>query len=250
MTSQPAANTENNSHKRWVKGSHWIITVSFFALVFTGGEMTMVHPRFYWGEVGNDLTPALFELPVSRNYQHGGWEKSVPFADVAGGPVSAARTYDIFNQNGWGRSLHFLAGWFLLIPGLIYFFAGIFTGHFRKHLWPKEFSLRLFWQDIINHVRMQIPPATDGPHYGLLQKCSYVFVIFFLMPLIVMTGMTMSPAITAAYPFLLKIFLGAQSARTIHFVASASLVLFLVVHLVMIIKSGFKKQMWAMTIGK
>lgn len=250
MTSQPAANTENDSHMRWVKGLHWVITLSFFALVFTGGEMTMVHPRFYWGEVGNDLTPVLFELPVSRNYQHGGWEKPVPFSEVAGGPVSAARTYDIFNQNGWGRSLHFLAGWFLLIPGLIYFFAGIFTGHFRKHLWPKEFSLRLFWKDVINHVRMQIPPATDGPQYGLLQKCSYVIVIFFLMPLIVMTGMTMSPAITAAYPFLLKLFLGAQSARTIHFIASASLVLFLVVHLVMIIKSGFKKQMRAMTIGK
>lgn len=250
MTPHQTPTPEINPHKRWVKGSHWIITLSFFALVVTGGEMTMVHPRFYWGEVGNDLTPVLFELPVSRNYQHGGWENSVPFSEVAGGPVSAARTYDIFNQNGWGRSLHFLAGWFLLIPGLIYFFAGIFTGHFRKHLWPKEFSFRLFWNDIINHVRMQIPPASNGPHYGLLQKCSYVFVIFFLMPLIVMTGMTMSPAITAAYPFLLKIFLGAQSARTLHFIASASMVLFLVVHLVMIIKSGFKKQMRAMTIGK
>lgn len=250
MTPYQKPNLEINPHKRWVKSSHWIITLSFFALVFTGVEMIMVHPRFYWGEVGNDLTPVLFELPVSRNYQHGGWEKPVPFSEAAGAPVSASRTYDIFNQNGWGRSLHFLAGWFLLIPGLIYFFAGIFTGHFRKHLWPKEFSLRLFWQDIINHVRMQIPSATNGPHYGLLQKCSYVFVIFFLMPLIVMTGMTMSPAITAAYPFLLKIFLGAQSARTIHFLASISLVLFLVVHLVMIIKSGFKKQIQAMTIGK
>lgn len=243
---------EHASHNRWVKGSHWIITLSFFLLLFTGVEMIMVHPRFYWGEVGNDLTPVLFELPVSRNYQHGGWEKSVPFTEVAGGPVSAARTYDIFNQNGWGRSLHFLAGWFLLIPGLIYFIAGIFTGHFRKHLWPqaKEFSLRLFWQDIINHMRMQIPPATDGPQYGLLQKCSYVIVIFFLMPVIVMTGMTMSPAITAAYPFLLKLFFGAQSARTIHFIASTALVLFLIVHVVMVIKSGFKQHIRSMTIGK
>jgi thiosulfate reductase cytochrome b subunit len=70
------------------------------------------------------------------------------------------------------------------------------------------------------------------------------------MPLIVMTGLTMSPAITAAYPFLLKLFLGAQSARTIHFVASAALVLFMIVHLFMIIKSGFSKQIRAMTIGK
>lgn len=229
-----------------------MITLSFFFLLFTGVEMTMVHPRFYWGDVGNDLTPVLFELPVSRNYQHGGWEKPVPFSEVAGGPVSASRTYDIFNQNGWGRSLHFLAGWFLLIPGLIYFIAGIFTGHFRKHLIPrgKEFSLRLFWQDIINHMRMQIPSATNGPQYGLLQKCSYALVIFFLMPVIVMTGMTMSPAITAAYPFLLKLFFGAQSARTIHFVASTALVLFLIVHVVMVIKSGFKQQIRSMTIGK
>lgn len=250
MTSPQPLTSENKPHKRWVIGSHWIITLSFFLLLFTGVEMTMVHPRFYWGEVGNDLTPVLFELPVSRNYQHGGWEKPVPFSEVAGGPVSASRTYDIFNQNGWGRSLHFLAGWFLLIPGLIYFIAGIFTGHFRKYLWPKEFSLRLLWQDIINHVRMQIPPATNGPHYGLLQKCSYATVIFFLIPVIVMTGMTMSPSITAAYPFLLKLFFGAQSARTIHFIASFALVLFLIVHVVMIIKSGFKQQIRSMTIGK
>jgi thiosulfate reductase cytochrome b subunit len=214
--------------------------------------MTMVHPRFYWGEVGNALTPVLFELPVSRNYQHGGWEKIVPFSEAADAPVSAVRTYEIFNQNSWGRSLHFLAGWFLLIPGVIYFIVGIFTGHFRKHLWPhaKEFSLRLFWNDVISHVRMQIPPATNGPRYSLLQKCSYVVVIFFLMPVIVMTGMTMSPAITAAYPFLLKLFFGAQSARTIHFFTSTALVLFLIVHLVMIIKSGFKQQIRSMTIGK
>lgn len=252
MISLHTLNPENIPHKRWVKGSHWIITLSFFALAFTGFEMIMVHPRFYWGEVGNDLTPALFELPVSRNYQHGGWDKNVPFSEAEGAPMSASRTFDIFNQNGWGRSLHFLAAWFLVITGLVYFIAGIFTGHFWRHLWPraKEFSLRLFWRDVINHMRMQIPSATNGPHYGLLQKCSYIVVIFFLMPLIVMTGMTMSPAITAAYPFLLKIFFGAQSARTIHFFASAALVLFLIVHLVMVIKSGFKLQIRAMTIGK
>ena len=214
--------------------------------------MIMVHPRFYWGEAGNDLTPAWLELPVSRNYKHGGWGKSISFSEVAGAPVSASRTYDIFNQNGWGRSLHFLAAWFLVITGLVYFIAGIFSGHFRMNLWPvaKEFSLRLLWRDVINHVRMQIPTATNGPQYGLLQKVSYIFVIVILMPLVIMTGMTMSPAITASYPFLLKIFFGAQSARTLHFLASAALVVFLVVHVVMIIKSGFKQQIRALTIGK
>jgi thiosulfate reductase cytochrome b subunit len=212
----------------------------------------MVHPRFYWGEVGNDLTPALFELPLGRNYQHGGWEKSAPFFHKSGSPVSASRTYEIFNQNSWGRSLHFLAAWFLVLTGMVYLLAGIFTGHFRKHLWPRahEFTLRLFWRDVINHLHMQIPSGTNGPQYGLLQKCSYLTVIFFLLPLVIATGLTMSPAITAAYPFLLKIFFGAQSARTIHFFASGMLVLFLLVHVAMVIKSGFKQQIRAMTIGK
>lgn len=252
MFSASTFGKENMYHKRWVKGSHWIITLSFFVLLITGFEMTMVHPRFYWGEVGNDLTPALFELPVSRNYEHGGWDESVPFFEEAGSPVSSSRTFDIFNQNGWGRSLHFLGGWFLVITGLIYLIAGIFTGHLRKNLFPlgKELSPKLFLRDLISHLRMQIPPATNGPNYGLLQKSTYLVVIFFLMPLMVMTGFTMSPAITAAYPFLLKIFFGAQSARTIHFIASAALVLFLIVHLVMIFKSGFRKQIRSMTIGK
>ncbi len=245
-------NQENIRHAGWVRGSHWIVTVSFAALAFSGFVILMCHPRLYWGEVGNDLTPALFELPISRNYQHGGWEKSIPFSEAAGSPVSASRTYEIFNQNGWGRSLHFLSAWFLVLTGAVYFLAGIFTGHFRRHLIPDsaEFTPRLIWRDVVNHIRMRIPKATHGPQYGLLQKCTYVAVIFFVLPMTVMTGLTMSPAVTAGYPILLKIFGGIQSARTIHFFTSITLTLFLVVHVVMIIKSGFKHQIRFMTFGK
>jgi thiosulfate reductase cytochrome b subunit len=252
MTSDHTSKPESFRHRRWVKLSHWIVTLSFMTLAVSGFVILMAHPRLYWGEVGNDLTPALFELPISRNYQHGGWEKATPFFQKSNSPVSASRTYDIFNQNGWGRSLHFLSGWFLFLTGLIYLMAGIFTGHFRKNLLPgsNEFTRRSFWSDMVSHVRMRIPKATKGPQYGLLQKCSYLIVIFFLLPVMVLTGMTMSPAITAAYPFLLKMFFGAQSARTIHFFASIALLLFLIVHVVMVIRSGFKKQMRYMTWGK
>lgn len=241
-----------NRHRRWVKSTHWIITLSFMLLAFTGYVILMSHPRLYWGEVGNDLTPALFELPISRNYQHGGWEKSTPFFNAAGSPVSASRTYDIFNQNGWGRSLHFLSAWFLVITGLVYLLAGFFTRHFKSNLLPAtgEFTRKEFWRDMINHLRMRIPAATNGPQYGLLQKCTYLSVIFVLLPLMVLTGLTMSPAITASYPFLLKMFGGGQSARTIHFFASVALIIFLVVHVVMIIRSGLKQQISAMTFGK
>lgn len=239
----------NTPHRRWVKASHWIMTLSFFALAFTGIEMIMVHPRFYWGEAGNDLTPALFELPISRNYKHGGYEGTTPFFETAGSPVSASRTYDIFNQNGWGRSLHFLSGWVLTITGIFYLVLGFFSGYFRKHLWPQSWSMGSLRDDLRRHWQWQIPKATGGPDYGFIQRLSYLGVVFFLFPLLTLTGMTMSPAITAAHPWLLTIFLGAQSARTIHFFASVALELFLIVHIVMIVKTGFRKQLQGMTTG-
>ena len=129
-----------------MKGTHWIVSVSFLLLTFSGFIVLMCHPRLYWGEVGNDLTPALLELPISRNHQHGGWTNSVPFFQNVRSAVSASRTYEIFNQNGWGRSLHFLAAWFLVLPGAFYLLAGIFTGHFWRNLVPRavEFAPRLF----------------------------------------------------------------------------------------------------------
>jgi thiosulfate reductase cytochrome b subunit len=242
---------ENIRHKRWVKGAHLIITFSFVALTVSGFVILMAHPRLYWGQAGNDLTPALFELPISRNYHHGGWEKSVPFYNTAGSPVSAARTYDIFNENGWGRSTHFLAAWFLVITGLVYFITGFFSGHFRNNLLPRgrEFSFKVFWSDFVSHFRKQIP-AASGPKYGLVQKITYLWVIFFLFPVVILSGLTMSPAITASYPFLLKIFFGHQSARTIHFFSAVALLLFLLVHVVMVTRSGFKRNIRAITFGK
>ena len=246
-TDQPKPTVNFKRHPYWVRITHWIITISFLALLYSGVEILMVHPRLYWGNAGNDLTPALFELPISRNYHHHGWDKPRPFFASAGSPVSASRTYEIFNQNGWGRSLHFLSGWGLIVTGLLYLLAGISTGHFRKRLLPRstEFSARLWIKDFAGHFQ-KIPPVA-GDRYGLLQKYTYLAVIFGLLPLAVMTGMTMSPAITAAWPFLLTLFAGAQSARTIHFFVSLALVAFVTVHVVMVARSGFKKQMRSMT---
>jgi len=237
-------------HARWVRVSHWIITLSVLALAFSGFEILMVHPRLYWGKAGNDLTPAVLELPISRNYKHGGYDARVPLTESSSGPVSANRTYDIFNQNGWGRSLHFLSAWLLVLPGLVYLLIGLFGGHFRSHLWPRvrELAPRHLWRDAVAHLRR--PSAAPGPRYGLLQRSAYSFVIFVVAPLMVATGLTMSPAVTAAFPPLLDLFGGYQSARTIHFFAAAVLVLFVIVHVVMVIRSGFRRQIRAMTLGR
>jgi thiosulfate reductase cytochrome b subunit len=102
----------------------------------------------------------------------------------------------------------------------------------------------------LDHARLRIPTATGGPQYGLLQKCTYFLVLFFVVPMIVVSGLAMSPAVTAGYPVLLRLFGGFQTARTLHFFAFVVLILFLVVHVVMIIRSGFRRQMRAMTIGQ
>jgi len=238
-------------HARWVRVSHWILAASVLTLAVSGFEILMVHPRLYWGKAGNDLTPALFELPISRNYQHGGWARPVSFVPGTNPIVSAARTYDIFNQNSWGRSLHFLAAWFLVITGLFYLLAGLLSGHLWRHLVPrlKELAPGHLRQDVAAHLHLPFPRAVAGPPYGVLQKLSYAGVVLIALPLMTITGLAMSPAVTAAYPGLLDLFGGSQSARTIHFFMFAVLVLFLFVHLAMVMLTGFRRQMHAMTFG-
>src|SRR5262245_54875758 len=119
----PATGAPIVRHTRWVRATHWIVTVSFLALAFSGYIILMCHPRLYWGETGNDLTPALIELPISRNHRHGGWTNQVSFFADPNSPISASRTFDIFNKNGWGRSLHFLSAWGLVLSGAVYLLA-------------------------------------------------------------------------------------------------------------------------------
>jgi len=251
VTSDDEPKSSVAGHARWVRLSHWILAASVLTLAFSGFEILMVHPRLYWGKTGNDLTPALLELPISRNYKHGGWTSPTVFSPGPQPIVSAARTYDIFNQNSWGRSLHFLAAWFLVVTGLIYLAAGFASGHLWRHLVPrlKELAPRLLWRDIATHLHLPMPSVRSGPPYGLLQKLTYAFVVFVAFPLMVLTGLAMSPALTAACPVLLDLFGGSQSARTIHFFAFIALVLFLIVHIAMVALTGFRRQMRAMTIG-
>jgi thiosulfate reductase cytochrome b subunit len=247
-----ATASRSTGHALWVRIAHGIVTASVLTLVFSGVEILMVHPRLYWGEVGNDLTPAWIELPISRNYKHGGWSTPVPFFDNPAGPVSASTSYRIFNHNAWGRSLHFLAAWGMLLPGAAYLLIGIFGGHIRRHVWPRsrELAPRRILRDVVDHIYFRIPAAAGGPHYGVLQKTSYVLVIFVAAPMMLLSGLTMAPAFTGAFPFLLDVFGGYQSARTIHFLTFVSLTLFVCVHVAMVIASGFRRQIRGMTVGE
>lgn len=103
-----------------VRICHWLVAAGCLTLAVSGFLILMVHPRLYFGEVGNDLTPALLTLPISGNHRPSELQPTVAFAELPSRPISADRNYAIFNQNGWARSLHFLAAWVLVVVGVIY----------------------------------------------------------------------------------------------------------------------------------
>src|ERR1700694_207842 len=117
--------TTTPRHTAVVRVTYWITTLCFFALLVSGIEIVISHPRFYWGETGNVLTPSLFDLPIpaSRAAVHTGYDFVLP------------------DQNGWSRYLHFQAAWALVLTGLLYAISGLFTNHFRKNLLPSRTEL-------------------------------------------------------------------------------------------------------------
>jgi thiosulfate reductase cytochrome b subunit len=238
----------STGHAGWVRVSHWIVAASVLTLGLTGVVILLAHPRLYWGNVGNDLTPALLELPFGRNHWHTTWSAPVAFYTGDSSPVTAVRTYDILNENSWGRSLHFLAAWLLVLSGGFYAIASLLTGHLRRDLLPRSTDLRA--RALLSSLSRRTHEAVKpGPPYNALQKCAYAGVVFIGLPIMALTGMTMSPAIAASYPFLLDVFGGSQSARTIHFAMFSLLTVFFVGHVVMAILSGFRSQLRAMTLG-
>ena len=246
------AGSASRGHAPWVRLVHWLIVVVVLTLAYSGVVILMAHPRLYWGWSGNDLTKPLIELPLGRNYRHSGWDAAIAFFDDPKGAVSQVRTYDIFNQNGWARSLHFLVAWLLVAALAIFGAASLFTGHLRRDLLPKgeELHAKAFWSYVRDHLVLRITPAKGGPPYGVLQKLAYLGVVFIALPVMVLTGLSMSPAVAAGWPWLPGLFGGTQSARTIHFVFLCLIALFLIVHVLMVFLSGFGRQMRAMSWGK
>jgi thiosulfate reductase cytochrome b subunit len=156
------------------------------------------------------------------------------------------------DQNGWSRYLHFEAAWVAVLTGLLYAISGLFTGHLRKNLLPRtaDLSWRRFSIAVANHLHFERPSEAEAWSYNVLQRLTYLFVIFVLFPLVIWTGLAMSPAFVSAVPATVTLLGGQQSARTIHFFVSLSLLLFLLVHVVMVCLAGFKSRTRAMITGR
>ena len=212
------------AHPALVRATHWITTASFAALVLSGVAILLAHPRLYWGDSGAIGAPSLVDLPL---------------------PLV------LTGQTGWGRSLHFLAAWVSVLTGAAYLAFGLGSGHFRSRLWPaaQNLTVRALRASVADHLSPTRFPAVTARGYNPLQQLTYLIVVFGLAPMMVWTGLAMSPALTSAAPLLVTVLGGQQSARTIHFFTATLLLLFVVVHVVMVWRAGFVDRVRAMSIG-
>ena len=223
-------------HSALVRVAHWITTLCFFALLISGIEIVISHPRFYWGETGNVLTTPLFQLPIPSS------RRLVP----------TGYGYVLPDQNGWSRALHFEAAWIVVLTGLLYVISGLLTRHFRKDLVPSkaDLSWRTLLTSFVKPLRWQRPSAAEAFSYNGVQRLTYLFVIFVLFPLVIWSGLAMSLGFISAFPWSVALLGGRQSARTIHFFVSLALVLFLLVHVGMVCLAGFWSRTGAMITGR
>jgi thiosulfate reductase cytochrome b subunit len=219
-----------------VRVTHWLTVIAFFALLLTGMEIVISHPRFYWGEVGNVMTQPAFTLhiPSSR------------------GSVPTGYAFEMPDENGWSRYLHFEAAWLLVLTGLVYAGYSFWSGHMRRDLVPARGARS--WEDfrkvLRKTLRRERADAVEAHAYNPVQRVTYLVVLFGLIPLVIWTGLAMSPAFTAAAPWTVEWLGGRQTARTLHFFISWALVLFVVVHVAMISLAGFRSRMRAMVSGR
>jgi thiosulfate reductase cytochrome b subunit len=223
-------------HSILVRVTHWLMAVAFLALLVSGGEIVLSHPRFYWGETGNvNMHPWLnLRVPSSRDTVPTGYGFVLPDA------------------NGWSRYLHFEAAWLLAATGLLYVIWGFFHGHFRRNVFParSELSIKKIGASVLRHLRFEQPGREEAWSYNVLQRLTYLIVIFVLFPLMIWTGLAMSLAFDAAFPQAVTVLGGHQNARSLHFLVTILLVLFLLVHLCMIVFAGFVARMRAMITGR
>jgi thiosulfate reductase cytochrome b subunit len=228
--------SETPRHSALVRVTHWLTTIAFLALLLTGVEILISHPRFYWGETGNIHTTPIFtiHIPASRDTVPTGYGYTLP------------------DQNGWSRYLHFQSAWLLAGTALLYAAFGFFSGHFLRNLLPAASDLapKRLTADIVHHLRFRRPEGDEAWSYNILQRLAYAAVVFVLFPLVIWTGLAMSPAFASFMPSAVSILGGQQSARTLHFFITLLLVLFLLVHLLMVILAGFGSRTRAMITGR
>jgi thiosulfate reductase cytochrome b subunit len=254
-------------HSVLVRVTHWINVFCFSLLLMTGAQIFNAHPRLYWGQYGADNDHAWLSVD---SLQGGGTLRGVlrlgPLAIESTGLLGASRengaltarglpawlTIPSYQDLGTGRRWHFFFAWLFAINGAVYLVGGLVKRHFRRDLLPTraELAPAHLVQEVADHARLRFARGEAARRYNVLQKLAYMAVAFVLLPLMVLTGLTMSPGLDAAFHVLLDVFGGRASARSLHFICASLLVAFVVVHVVMVLVSGLWNNIRSMITGQ
>jgi thiosulfate reductase cytochrome b subunit len=241
----------------WTRATHWVWAVCLFFLLLTGLQIFNAHPSLHIGkEAGFDYDNAFLEIGARQvgdevrgvTNLFGAEFDTTGFLGASGGEARAfpaALTIPSYQSLATGRVIHFFFAWILVGTLAIWLVASAFNGHLRQ-LFISGRDLRALPRDIADHARLRFHHARD---YNVLQKIAYAGVLFVLLPLMILTGLSMSPGFNAFAPWLLDVFGGRQTARTIHFLAMAALVGFFFIHMLMILAAGPLNELRSIVTG-
>lgn len=253
-------------HSVAVRVTHWINAIALLFLLLSGLQIFNAHPELYWGQQSDFGHGWLAMGAYSSGGQLHGVTKVGPAIFHTTGFLGASKEHGVWSARGFpdwltippqrflalGRRWHFFFAWVFAINGAILIASAIVSRHLARDLAPTwgQLAPRHVLQEVWDHLRLKFPKGEAARRYNVLQKLAYLAVLVVLLPLMVLTGMTMSPSLDAIFPFLVELFGGRQSARSIHFIVASLIVLFFFVHIVMVVLSGTWNNVRSMITGR
>jgi thiosulfate reductase cytochrome b subunit len=248
----PQAGDVVKRHRLSTRIWHWINAITLLTLLMSGLMIFNAHSRLYWGQYGANNDSAWLQIydqnergflqigdtRIDTTGVLGVWTNAKGESKAHAFPYWATIPSDY--SLAIARRWHFAFAWVLALALTLYMIRSLFNGHIRRdlHIKRAEWSPRHIWQDIKDHARLRFPTGAEALKYNILQKLAYISVIFVLIPLMIFTGLTMSPGMGAAWPWLLDLFGGRQTARSIHFISAFGLIAFFFVHMAMVLLAG------------
>jgi len=247
-------------HRLPVRISHWLNVPCLIILIMSGLQIFNAHPALYWGDRSDRDQPLLSIRPVKTE---SGEMRGITtilgykfdttgvlgYSDGSRRAFPAWATIPSAKVLAMGRQWHLFFAWLLVINGLFFTAYALISRHVTRDLAPTGKDLREIGKAVKDHIVLRHPKGEEAKRYNVLQKLAYIVILFVVAPLIVLTGLTMSPTIDTAFPWLLTIFGGRQAARTIHFIACFTFVGFIVIHVLQVILTGFFNNIRSMVTG-
>lgn len=258
--SSPPAVEKIYRHRSAVRIAHWLNAICIPIFVMSGFQIFNAHQVLYWGDRSDRDRPVLsIQAMRAENGEVKGVTTILGYAfettGVLGFSSGSARgfpSWATIPSGKWlamGRQWHLFFAWVFVLNGICFALYALVSRHIWRDLFPRRTDLRGIGRELVNHLTFRHPRGDEAKHYNVMQKLAYTGVIFGLGPLIVLTGLMMSPAIDAAFPGLLSLVGGRQSARTIHFLACCGFIGFIAVHLLMVATTGLRNNVRSMITG-